>query len=70
MSSLTFSHSVFKRLVLKIRENQGLFWKGLIEFVEKILNGSEILAFPFDQAENIAGKGENTDYDYQHFLLS
>ena len=29
MSNFSFSHSVFKRLVLQTRENQGLFGKGL-----------------------------------------
>ena len=28
MSNFSFSHSVFKRLVLQTRENQGLFGKG------------------------------------------
>ena len=28
-SNLSFSHSVFKRLVWQTRKNQGLFWKGL-----------------------------------------
>ena len=28
-SNFSFSHSVFKRLVLQTRENQGLFGKGL-----------------------------------------
>ena len=28
-SNFSFSHSVFKRLVLQIRKNQGLFGKGL-----------------------------------------
>ena len=29
MSNFSFSHSVFKRLVLQTRKNQGMFWKGL-----------------------------------------
>ena len=29
MSNFSFSHSVFKRLVLQTHENQGLFGKGL-----------------------------------------
>ena len=29
MSNFSFSHSVFKRLLLQIRKNQGLFGKGL-----------------------------------------
>ena len=30
-SNFSFSHSVFKRLVLQTRKNQGLFGKGLNE---------------------------------------
>ena len=30
MSNFSFSHSVFKRLVLQTRKNQGLFGKGLM----------------------------------------
>ena len=29
-SNFSFSHIVFKRLILRTRENQGLFGKGLI----------------------------------------
>ena len=29
MSNISFSHSVFERLILQTRENQGLFGKGL-----------------------------------------
>ena len=29
MSNVSFSHSVFKRLLLKTRKNKGLFGKGL-----------------------------------------
>ena len=28
-SNFSFSHSVFKKLVLQTRKNKGLFWKGL-----------------------------------------
>ena len=35
-SNFSFSHSVFKRLVLQTRKNQGLFGKGLILWVEGI----------------------------------
>ena len=31
-SNFSFSHSVFKRLVLQTRKNQGLFGKGLKDF--------------------------------------
>ena len=53
-SNFSFSHSVFKRIVLQTRKNQGLFGKGLIIPREK----------PF---QNIMGKGENAGYHY--FLL-
>ena len=53
-SNFSFSHSVFKRLVLQTRENQGLFGKGLMILKQR--------AF-----ENIVGKGENAGN--QHFLL-
>ena len=32
MSNLSFSHSVFKSLVLQTRKNQGYFGKGLTKF--------------------------------------
>ena len=35
MSNFSFSHSVFKSLVLHTRKNQGLFGKGLIVNVNK-----------------------------------
>ena len=31
MSNFSFSHSVFKRLILQTRKNQGFFGKGLID---------------------------------------
>ena len=55
MSNFSFSHSVFKRLVLQTRKNQGLFGKRLTHYHTMT---------PFDtpgkQAiENTVGKGEN-----------
>ena len=41
-SNFFFSHSVFKRLVLQTRENQGLFGKGLRR-VENILGKENML---------------------------
>ena len=47
-SNFSFSHSVFKRLIMQTRENQGLFGKGLKKkflfvknqcSIEKALNG-------------------------------
>ena len=37
-SNFSFSHSVFKRLVLQTRKNQGLFGKGLIQWHKNCLN--------------------------------
>ena len=80
MSNFSFFHSVFKRLVLQTRENQGLFGKGLPftkqkfsdwsnfkAFADYKINVAEKLKFVLRQAENILGKGE--DAGYQHFLL-
>ena len=53
-SNFSFSHSVFRRLVLQTRKNQGLFGKGLTTLKKE----------PF---ENIVGKGENAGNQY--FLL-
>ena len=33
-NNFSFSHSVFRRLVLQMRKNQGLFGKGLISLLE------------------------------------
>ena len=38
MRNFSFSHSVFKRLVLQTRENQGLFGKGLKECWKMLLS--------------------------------
>ena len=47
-SNSSFSHSVFKRLVLQTSKNQGLFGKGLTL--------AQMIKFGFDWIENI-GKG-------------
>ena len=66
-SNFFFSHSVFKRLVLQTRKNQGLFGKGLIyitnrenldwfkfnPFPEQALGFTSMKSF-----ENTVGKGE------------
>ena len=44
-SNFYFSHSVFKRLVLNTRENQGLFGKRLKLFAPNILNIVQFLDF-------------------------
>ena len=45
-SNFSFSHSVFKRLVLQKRKNQGLFGKGLTEFVKEKGVKYELLEVP------------------------
>ena len=40
MSNFSFSHSVFKWLVLQTHKNQGLFWKGLITPWQRTLKNS------------------------------
>ena len=57
---LIMNNSVFKRLVLQTRENQGLFGKGLNLYHTV----TTLRKRPF---ENILGKGENAGN--QHFLL-
>ena len=54
-SNFSFSYSVFKRLVLQTRKNQGLFGKGLS------------VRFVFKKVQNSVGKGENANN--QHFYL-
>ena len=63
-SNFSFSHSVFKRLVLQTRKNQGWFGKGLKALAD---NNLKIIESVFVRVENIVGKGENAGY--QHFLL-
>ena len=63
-SNFSFSHSVFKRLVLQTRKNQGLFGKGLnfwlnhkifdqLKFKNDKINVTEKLEFVLEMAENI-----------------
>ena len=66
-SNFSFSHSVFKRLALQTRKNQGLFRKGLV-FADNKINKTQKYKFVFGREENM-GKGENAGYMYQHFLL-
>ena len=61
MSNFSYSHSVFKRLVLQTRKNQGLFGKGLTLY-------HTIMTLQKKAFENIVGKGEKACN--QHFLLS
>ena len=43
-SNFSFSHSVFKRLLLQTRKNQGLFWKDA--FILEVFCLEEILLLP------------------------
>ena len=42
-SNFSFSHCVFKRLVLQTRKNQGLFGKGLLLYIYFIAIGGQYL---------------------------
>ena len=67
-SNFSFSRSVFKRLVLQTRKNQGLFGKGLIlsqmtnfrteEFAGNNFEFDENGRKLFERKENTVGKGE------------
>ena len=48
MSKFSFSHGVFKRLVLQTRKNQGFFRKGLyvLKGTEQFANAYENIEFP------------------------
>ena len=61
-SNFTFSHSVFKRLVMQTRKNQGLFGKGL----RAKRSGTQLHNFSFQSHRllfshaSAEGRGENT----------
>ena len=80
MSNFSFSHSVFKRLILQTRKNQGLFGKVLTLPRRQILDSSKLKEFADDnfefnengrksseRTENTVGKGEIPQYE--EFLL-
>ena len=58
MSNFSFSHSVFKRLVLQTRKNQGLFGKGLKlkEFADEDLKLDETGKNFAKSVKNAGGK--------------
>ena len=64
MSNFSFSHCVFKGLVLKTRKNQGLFGKGLKEFAD---DNSEFN----DNGRKFSRGVENTmgEEEIAHYLL-
>ena len=76
-SNFSFSHSVFKRLVLPTCKKQGLFGKGLNfnslgkELKFSLADNKSVVALMmisvYHGIEKIVGKGENAGY--QHFLL-
>ena len=49
-SNFSFSHSVFKRVVLQTRKNQGLFGKGLTN--PQCILGSSLSSSPYDKFLN------------------
>ena len=72
-SNFSFSHSVFKRLVLQTHKNQGLFGKGLkcrLQFVSTWTSLKFVICLPYPKQalvftclqyksfENTVGKGE------------
>ena len=61
-SNFSFSHNVFKRLILQIRKSRGLFGKGL-----NSNNTGSGKTLKMNAFENTGGKGENADN--QFFLL-
>ena len=74
MSNLSFSHSVFKRLVSQGRQKVSLCWNGLT--TDKILQSFKLEAAVDDTTNEVklmilvewmVEQGENTDY--QNFLL-
>ena len=58
MSNFSFSHSVFKRLLLQRRKNQGLFGKGSKAFADDKIKVTDELKFVLGRVENIVGKGK------------
>ena len=72
-SNFTFFHSVFKRLLLQTRKNQGLFGKGLTHYQTTNFRLKEFADdnFKFDKndrklskrVENTVGKGEIARYE-------
>ena len=83
MSNFSFSHNVFKRLVLQTHKNRGLFEKQLTLYrMTGILALSKMKAFAdnksnvtisenfvFYRVENIVKTGENPGNHYMYFLL-
>ena len=74
MSNFSFSHSVFKRLVLQTCKNQGLFGKGLNENIYiPLFNLAQVLELVFGTVENIVGKEKYTGYHrfllFPHFFI-
>ena len=62
MSNFSFSHNIFKRLVLQTCKIQGLFGKGL--------NESCMMISVFDRVENNVGQGENAGNPFQNNVTS
>ena len=66
-SNFSFSHSVFKRLVMQTRKNQGLFGKGLrANSIHNQLYGWKILLFCFCMLNEYVGKHWRTKNESVH----
>ena len=59
-SNFSFSHRVFKRVLLQTRKNQGLFGKGL-----NLYQITKNNAIPLLQVKNIVENGENAGYQFK-----
>ena len=62
------SHSVFKKLFLQTRENQGLFWERAKGYLVTLMCHNDCFnLYQTIQNENVMGKGENAGN--LHFLF-
>ena len=59
MSNSSFSHSVFKGLVLQARKSKGLFGKGLKAFADNKINVTHHLNWFIGRLKDMLGQGEN-----------
>ena len=66
-SNFSFSHGVFKALVLLTGKNQGLFGKGLKRYILILYHSIMYFNNQDEDFKDIVGKGENAAQ--QHFLL-
>ena len=69
MSNFSFSHSVFKRLILQTRKNQGLFGKGFKLLLDDNFKFDENGKKFFKQVENTVAKGEIAIFPFSHSVF-